>query len=87
MFDIFNFPNLILLPIRVWLVGILVTFLVAIPFWFIWSYLEVGKSYFSFFPRTVASTSILGGCRNFCLFIDLEWDRFRLNRSKHNSRS
>ena len=51
MFDIFHFPNLILTPIRFWLIGILVTFLVAIPFWFIWSYLKVGKDYFSFLPE------------------------------------
>lgn len=55
MFEIFNFPNLILLPIKVWLVGILVTFLVAIPFWFIWSHLEVGKDYFSFLPQPLQS--------------------------------
>lgn len=51
MFDMVNFSNFILPPIQFWLVGILVTFLVAIPFWFIWSYLEVGKDYFSFLPE------------------------------------
>lgn len=43
--------SLALFPIGVWFVGILITFFLAALFWFIWTYLEIGKNYFAFLPK------------------------------------
>lgn len=39
-----------MIPVFGWLVGLLGATLSAVPFWFMWTYCELGKLYFNFLP-------------------------------------
>lgn len=39
------------IPVLGWLLSIVFNTSLAIPFWFFWTYLEIGKRYFSFLPE------------------------------------
>lgn len=52
----FNF-SYTMFPIWVWVVSFLILFLCAIVFWFIWTYLEIGRNYFAFLPEPLQAPS------------------------------
>lgn len=39
------------IPVVGWLISLALAISMAIPFWFIWTVLEIGKTYFYFLPE------------------------------------
>jgi hypothetical protein len=59
-----------IVPIKCWVISIVVNAFFAIPFWFCWTYCGIGVKYLNFLPLSLQAIS-LGACVGLSVIISI----------------